>query len=90
MPRLSALWYTIEIQVKGYPCIGAKFCHHRLPLQPMRFYPMQAVNLVDDKVCNLMWHGTVEILFEVLGKYPGVIANTTTPTHHLIHTRRSS
>ena len=90
MPRLSALRYAIEVQVKGNPCIGTKFCHHRLPLQSMRLYPVQAVNLVDYKVCNLVWHCTGEILFKVFGKYPGVIANTASPTHHFIHARRSA
>ena len=90
MPRLSSLRYAIEVQVKGYPGIGAKFCHHCLPLQSMRLYPVQTVNLVDDKVCDLMRHCTVEILFEVFGKYPGVIANTAPSTDHFIHTRCSA
>ena len=54
MTPLSSLRYTIEVQIKGYPSIGAKLCHYVLPLQSMRLHPAQAVNLVDNKMCNLM------------------------------------
>ena len=87
MRGLPALGNALQIHIESHARIGSEMRHQVLPLEAVGLYPTTRVDFVHDKMSDLVGYGVAQVFLEVLGKYPGVVADKPTLTNGLEHAR---